>query len=310
MKPEATVLICTYNPRMETLGRVLDALRSQTKPVHTWELLVVDNGSAQALTGRLELAWHPAARVLHEPRVGKTRATLLGFTEARSDLIIIVDDDNVLCPTYISDAVSVGKHHSFLGAWGGVSRGEFEVPPPQWALSRLSFIAVRDNDCPRPVWTNEYFRPPATPIGAGLCVRKTVTDAYSAMLRKDSSRQALGPNGSALSRCEDIDLAYTAIDIGFGLGRFPELVLTHVIPAERLSETYFLNLVEASTESHILLRALRNSLPERDSLPRRFLNFLRWLPATRIEKRFARARRRGIAKGFALAQSLNTDRHS
>jgi glycosyltransferase involved in cell wall biosynthesis len=300
----ATILICTHNPRMQTFARALAALKAQAEPANSWELLIIDNCSREPLAGKLDLSWHPNARVLSEPRVGKTHATLLGFAEARSPLIITVDDDNLLCPNYVSDALAIEKKYPFLGAWGGVAEGEFESPPPSWALSRLDYIAVRADDCPRPVWTNEYFRPQATPIGAGLCIRKIVTTAYAAKLQQDVVRQSLGPTGSTLSRCEDIDLAYTAIDIGLGIGRFPNLELTHVIPKERLNEVYFLDLVESAVASNALLKAIRGVPAPRDGLLRRLVRSVRSLLQPAIERRFDRAYHRGIKKGLALARKV------
>ena len=41
---DASVIICTHNPRPDYFARVLDGLRNQTLPMHRWELLIVDNG--------------------------------------------------------------------------------------------------------------------------------------------------------------------------------------------------------------------------------------------------------------------------
>lgn len=299
----ATVLICTHNPRLPILARVLNALKAQTEPARNWELLIVDNCSPTPVAAMIDVSWQPHARLLSESRLGKTHATLLGFRESRSPLIIIVDDDNILCPTYIADAIRIAGDFPFLGAWGGLAKGEFETPPPEWALSRLDFIAVRDNDCDRPLWTNEYFRPQPTPIGAGMCLRKAVADAYVDALAHDSIRQSLGPNGEALSRCEDIDLAYTAIDLGLGVGRFPNLVLTHVIPKERLTEKYFLQLVESASASNVMMHSLRGAPIRKQSWPRRLWASLRLLSQPAVERRFLRARNRGLTQGHdAMAQ--------
>lgn len=300
----ATVLICTHNPRLPILARVLNALKAQTEPARNWELLIVDNCSPTPVASIVDVSWQPHSRLLSESRLGKTHATLLGFREARSPLIVIVDDDNILCPTYIADAIRIAGDFPFLGAWGGLAKGEFETPPPEWALSRLDFIAIRENDCERPVWTNEYFRPQATPIGAGMCLRKAVADAYVDAIAHDSMRQSLGPTGVALSRCEDIDLAYTAIDLGMGVGRFPNLVLTHVIPKERLTEKYFLRLVESATASNLVMHSLRGSPTPKQSWLRRIWASLRLLSQPAIERRFWDARNRGLNQGWKTIAHL------
>jgi len=61
-----SVIICTHNPRPDYFSRVLAALRQQTLPLSEWELLVIDNQSAEPIAGRLNLTWHPAAQVIRE----------------------------------------------------------------------------------------------------------------------------------------------------------------------------------------------------------------------------------------------------
>ena len=46
-----SVVIPTHNPRMDYLARVLEALRQQTLAKSLWELVIVDNGSREALAG-------------------------------------------------------------------------------------------------------------------------------------------------------------------------------------------------------------------------------------------------------------------
>jgi glycosyltransferase involved in cell wall biosynthesis len=51
MTPVISVVIPTHNPRMDYLARVIDALRGQTLSKDLWELVIVDNGSREALEG-------------------------------------------------------------------------------------------------------------------------------------------------------------------------------------------------------------------------------------------------------------------
>ena len=45
MSVRVSVVICTYNPRMDYLERVLEGLSKQSLPVRQWELVVIDNAS-------------------------------------------------------------------------------------------------------------------------------------------------------------------------------------------------------------------------------------------------------------------------
>ena len=57
-----SVVICTHNPRADYLKRTLESLRGQTLPQQKWELVVIDNGSAEPLAGSWDLSWHARSR--------------------------------------------------------------------------------------------------------------------------------------------------------------------------------------------------------------------------------------------------------
>lgn len=302
----ASVVICTYNPNRPRLGRAIDALRAQSEPVRNWELIVVDNNSTPAIAGSLDLSWHPRASIVLERQQGLTHARMKGIAEAKSSLIIFVDDDNLLAASYISDAIRISEQHGFLGAWGGGCRGEFETPPPPWLEPYLSFIAVKE--CHATVWSNEYFHEAATPIGAGMCVRKRVADRYMAMVGEHSVRRLLGRRGNELAGCEDYDMAMTAIDVGLGVGRFPRLQLVHLIPSGRMTEPYILKLAEESQASSFVLRAIRGR-PHPPLIAvsplKQMLLWLRVWTLPRIDRRIRFALMRGYKKGQATAARLN-----
>ena len=67
-----SVILCSYNPRWDYLQRCLVALRAQTMALHCWELLIIDNRSQVPLADRVELSWHPDARVIREQVLGLT----------------------------------------------------------------------------------------------------------------------------------------------------------------------------------------------------------------------------------------------
>lgn len=129
---------------MDYLQRVLEALRIQTLPAGQWELLLVDNASWEMPDGRLGMGWHPHARVVREGQLGLTFARLRGFVEARGELIVMVDDDNLLAPDYLEAAVRIAEEHPMLGAFGGKCLPEFEVEPPEWLVARGKGLGLRD----------------------------------------------------------------------------------------------------------------------------------------------------------------------
>jgi GT2 family glycosyltransferase len=157
-----SVVIPTHNPRMDYLRRVLEALRGQTLAKDLWELVVVDNGSRVPLkaaagprdreqesgvspkTSIVDLSWHGNARIVREEELGLTFARLRGFAEAKGELIVMVDDDNLLAPDYIETAVRIAQEHPGLGAFGGKCLPEFETKPDPWLEARGKGLGLRD----------------------------------------------------------------------------------------------------------------------------------------------------------------------
>lgn len=252
-----SVITCTHNPRPEYLDRTLSALKAQSLSVEQWELLVIDNASDRPLAAGLDLSWHPGARVIREDQLGLTPARLRGIREAGTEVLVFVDDDNVLDADYLAIALKISQEWSMLGAWGGQCLPEFEQDPPEWTHRFWEFLGIRMFDQDR--WSN-LPQWEATPIGAGLCVRKAVAVAYGSSVLTNPNRAALDRQGNLLLGCGDMDLAYTACDMGLGIGIFTALKLFHLMPPARLEEAYLLKMVEQSVYSRVMLNFLRGNL--------------------------------------------------
>lgn len=253
-----SVVICTRNPRPAVLARVLDALAKQTLATHRWELVVVDNASASpplipALPPRLSV------RTVVEKRAGLTSARLCGIRQARGDLIVFVDDDNVLAPDYLSTAISIAASHPTLGAFGGIITAECECPPPSWLEPFLPNLAVCN--LKEDIITDDAHAYASIPCGAGLCVRSAVATLYAHSLHNDQRRMALDRRGDSLRSCGDWDIVLTGMDAGWSMGRFTSLRVSHVIPASRLTYDYNKRLAYSIGESIGLLIAIRRPIP-------------------------------------------------
>jgi hypothetical protein len=249
---DASVIICAHNPRPDYFARVLDGLRNQTLPLHRWELLIVDNASQVPLASSCDISWHPIARHIWESELGLTPARRRGIQEASAELIIFVDDDNVLDETYFKEAIKIGQTWPSLGVWGsGSIRGALEVELPESLRKHRSWLPVREVTAPR--WSASCEDDiPWGALGAGLCVRKEVAIAYSQFCDQ-SSIQITDRQGASLSCGGDTEISLVCCRQGLGVGIFPELKLTHLIPEHRLSEDYFVRFVEGTCLSHFLL---------------------------------------------------------
>ena len=247
-----SVIICSHNPRPEYLSRVLQALRSQTMPKEEWELLLVDNASDVALKLVWDISWHPSGRHVHEPRLGLAIARRAGMQLAASDLIVFVDDDNVIEPNYLEKAVSIGRHRPDLGVWGsGSTVPEYESQPDDYVQRLIPYLALRNAGAPK--WGNILPCAEATPWGAGMCVRRNVAAAYRKYCETAAIQIVDRCGSQVLTSGGDVEICYVACDIGLGIGVFPELRVTHLIPRGRVAKDYLLKLVEGTALSEMLL---------------------------------------------------------
>jgi glycosyltransferase involved in cell wall biosynthesis len=302
--PKISVILCTHNPREVFLRRVLAGLREQTLPLADWELLVVDNGSKIPVAEQFDLSWHPQARHIREDELGLTPARLRGIREAAAEILVFVDDDTVLFPDYLEQALFVGEQWPFVGAWGGSVIPEYEKPLPDWVgeeVWRLTVVEVKED-----IWSNLREGYTTLPCGAGLCFRRSVGTAYQERCARHQGVTGFDRKGKELSGYGDIDLAHCALDLGLGTGKSTRLKLTHLIPASRLTFDYFVRHAESDAASMMLFRASRG-LPIQKPRPLSWLGRVRWF-LHRLKNRVPReqyeiqkAYHRGIAKGYQLA---------
>ncbi len=291
MKPAISVIICTHNPRLDYLDRVLQALYRQTLSPQDWELLLIDNASAMPLDAQVDLSWHPQAQYIFEAELGLTPSRLRGIRIAKANILVFVDDDNVLDENYLDRVLAISKDWPILGAWGGQIMPQFDQPPPAWTRAQWPRLAIREFDRDR--W-GSIPRIDFCPWGAGLCVRQPVAQAYLHLVMSDPRRLSLERKGQQLFGGGDMDLAYTACDLGFGIGLFVALKVIHLIPPSRLDEAYLLRLTAGNSYSGLLLDHIRQGTPPiQKSWQRRILEFYRFVQMPARDRRFHHAHKQG-----------------
>lgn len=286
-----SVVICTHQPRAHFFERVLTALDAQTLPREAWELLIIDNASEPLVAEAFGSRAGVQPRIILEPELGLTPARLRAIREVRSDLIVFVDDDNLIAPDYLAHVAEIAERWPQLGTWGGQCIPEWEEEPEPWTRLYWSWIGVREFS--GDLWSNVRQQSDTHPFGAGMCVRRSVAEAYAEALATDPQRRALGRTGKRLIGAEDADLALTSCEIGFGNGLFARLKLTHIMPKVRTQEKYLLELVEAMTFSSVMLRHSRGETPLPPSRAQRLLQRYQAIFISERDRQFDAARARG-----------------
>lgn len=236
-----SVIICTYQPPETAYRRTLAALADQRLNRSEWELIIVDNNSPKPSYCHEQFSASLSPRLFREFQPGQANARRLGLIHARGELVVFVDQDNVLNPDYLSQVVSLFSRHPDVGLAGGKSLPEFEVPPEGWTKEFWPLLALRDyGDTVAVARTlripgslkNSY--PQEAPHGAGMAGRLT---AFKPWLDKGHGELS-GRRFDSMSSGDDNDIVFCAMQAGWAVAYFPSLVLTHLIPKERLTPVY------------------------------------------------------------------------
>ncbi len=302
---EISVIVCTHNPDVERLQRVIAALKGQILDRSQWEIVVVDNASSNPIAGRIDLEWHGYGRIVREERIGLTWARLRGLAETTGSILVYVDDDNVLAPDYLDVVTRLATAWPQLGVWGGEILPDYEEVPANELKPFTGLLALLE--VKRDIWCN-FRNANCIPRGAGLVVRRDVAIAYKIRTQGNQLRHLLERQGESLASCGDSDLCFTATDLGFGLGVFKDLKLIHIIPKERVRKEYLLRLEDSMSYSWTILNFLYDgnaAIAPRNVL-RQCLDFFRALMLKGVAKEFQRASSRGRRRALSQLKAISS----
>ncbi len=102
-RPLITVVIPTFN-RAPLVGRAIDSVLRQS--YDNWELLVVDDGSTDH-TQSVVANYYPRVRYLHQPNRGVGAARNNGISQARGELIAMLDSDDEFLPAHLESRLQI-----------------------------------------------------------------------------------------------------------------------------------------------------------------------------------------------------------
>lgn len=237
--PGVSVVLCTYNGAHK-LPKSIEGLAEQRVPGSIpWEIIFVDNNSTDNSETIARLAWDnnpgnqkiPFTR-LSESRPGKYFALTEALKIAKYRYFIIVDDDNILHPDYVRIAFELIHRQPHIGAIGSKTEALFEQPTPtipKWLTRNAERYAIGEQGTKGDVTIRKHL------WGAGMVSR---TDLYLAFYQKYPSFLVNHSEQNILV-AEDTEYCLRLILRGFRLYYYPELVLQHYVPNDRLSIEYW-----------------------------------------------------------------------
>lgn len=249
-----SVIICTYNPDVDRLNRTIKGLRLQSFSLQNWELIIVDNNSRFSITA--DVSWHPDAKIVKEQKPGLTSARIRGFSEAKGQIFIMVDDDNVLNPNYLQSCSEIFNKYPKLGAIGGNIFPDFEASPPEWTREFWPCLALRNLG--QSIQISSFANQPITcypdfaPVGAGMAIRCIALERYMTYAIDDKNA-IQDRSGDKLTSSGDNEIVIQILLNNYEVGFFPILSLEHLISSDRLTKEYLARLNKGIMESWTLL---------------------------------------------------------
>jgi glycosyltransferase involved in cell wall biosynthesis len=150
-----SVVVPVYN-EAENVGLLVEAVRSALGDEQSWELLLVDDGSADGTVAIVEelAAVDPRVRLVALARnYGQTQAMQAGFDEAAGDVVVSMDGDLQNDPRDIPLLVAKLREGYDLVAGYRVKRRDrfLSRKVPSWVANRIiraiTKVDIRDNGC-------------------------------------------------------------------------------------------------------------------------------------------------------------------
>ena len=228
-----SLIIPTHN-RSERLIAALESVIRQDLPAADWECVVASNNSTDDTVARFGdfAARYPGLnlRLVTEDGPGVSYARNRGIAETSAPLLVFIDDDERINLGFLRAYADFFDAHPDAVVAGGRIIAEYVTGRPAW-LSKYTEMPIAN-----PMDFGDAVRPfPAgrVPGGGNMAFRR------SAALRYGGFDPSLGRVGRMLIGGEENDFFERLMRGGETCWYVPGAVMWHIIPPEKLTESYF-----------------------------------------------------------------------
>ena len=228
--PYISIIICTYN-REKYIKGLLNSLKKQEYPKKDYEIVFVNNNSDDETDKRCtEFQDANSDVVFHyfnETKQGLSHARNRGVLEAKGEILAFIDDDALAHANYLQNMSKAFKEND-VDAAGGKIYPKYESKRPEWMSKFLepvmSVIDLGDR--------NRIFPKNKFPIGANMIFRKEVFE------HTGNFNTELGRTGKKMLGGEEKDLFYRMKTKNMSIHYLHDVVISHIIPDERLTDDF------------------------------------------------------------------------
>ena len=228
-----SAVICTYN-RYDLLPAAIESLVKQDLPADSFEIIVVDNSPDQAGAARFGQRYAGLSNLnyLAEPKPGLSNARNKGAAAALGRIVAFIDDDARACPSWAKELLHA---HAVFDGRAGIVGGPIV---PRWTDEK-------------PAWIGEPLLSYLTVIDLGHELRELSAGEWLAGCNISYDRVSLIAaggfstrlgrmgSGSTLLSNEEIEASERVRAMGKLAIYTPKAVVEHVIPPDRLTQSWF-----------------------------------------------------------------------
>lgn len=257
-----TAAICTHN-RVALLPAAIESLLTQNLPPTDYEILVIDNASADETPQIIQRYLHApgslALRSAVQPALGLSHARNLAVQMAQGEVIAFLDDDAVADPEWLAGLLDAYATHPDAWAVGGKVLPLWDGERPVWLTDELlPHLSMLDlGEAVRPLRRGEEL------YGVNFSCRLCAFDKIGHF------RSDLGRQGVALLGSEESDLQRRILQHGQALLYTPHAIVKHRVMTERLQQRYFIR--RAYGKGRTSARLMMSHSQERCTIVRRIV---------------------------------------
>jgi len=270
MKKGISVIVCCYNSANRLPETIKHIANQKSIQDDNWEVIIVNNNSNDNTFNVAKKEWEKYSlsvsfKVLNEPKLGLSNARRTAIQNSKYEYVLFCDDDNWLCPEYISMALEIIDTNKEIGLLGGRCDAVCEVDEPEWFDKMKFAYAIGVQGDKSGDVTSKGFM-----WGAGVVVRANV-------LRKIYGNGIhsllLGREGKVLNAGDDAEISCWFLMLGYKFWYDERLYFKHFISKERLTETYVKGLVAGFDRSTPIMSAYYRIIDfQRDFLGRKSID--------------------------------------
>lgn len=253
MEYDLTIAICSYNPDTRTLTSLLSAVEKiiDFSSDLRIQVILVDNNSQPPL---IELPCvekftqkSKSFSYAVEKQQGLAYARCCAIDLADAPVVVFLDDDNEPETNYCQILHRYFSRFLKVGVWfPGTIRVRYIDSVSSWFQQHPEVFQEHFSEfgyCNKIQEWSEYWGP-----GTGFAIRIEILKEYARLVRSGILTMT-GRCGEKPSSCEDGQIVWLAIKMGYSAGMIPELVCNHLIIAKKANIAYLKKIVFAVRSS-------------------------------------------------------------